>query len=426
MVRGAAPLCSTTRRRWWGRCRCEGTCCIKGLALRVWCWCCAHRQHRACVHHPHNNYARSPPSVRHGTVRQPPAAVPSLPPPAAGAQPCLPRLCVNPHSTRAVLSAPRREDRHLSFIPLSPPAANTGTHLFPLSLIHTPLTVLCAARREDRHLPFIPLPPSAANTHLCPSLPLIHMPLQYSVRHGEKTATYTFYTAPNGWPLKLYMMGVNLLTGGTCVLARGGVCISCAAQAVHDGRQPADRWDMCISAWWCVCISCAPQAVHGGRQPADSLADVPLVAMDLFVCAQYYVTWTCSRGAQRLAPDTIHDGRKLAQGWVSHRSCVRTYFRYKVHTNTCAHALTLPMQTPAELGSNLPIIRVCFAQPDRMAPRNCITASTRSCPPHLALPQAPTLTSTSCYPSTCCTHTFLLHHATYVVSPPPTSPRLPL
>lgn len=36
---------------------------------------------------------------------------------------------------------------------------------------------------------------------------------QYSVRHGEKTATYTFYTAPNGWPLKLYMMGVNLLTG---------------------------------------------------------------------------------------------------------------------------------------------------------------------------------------------------------------------
>ncbi|KAG2488091.1 hypothetical protein HYH03_013394 [Edaphochlamys debaryana] len=36
---------------------------------------------------------------------------------------------------------------------------------------------------------------------------------QLNDRHGEKTASYTFYTAPNGWPVRLHMMGLNLLTG---------------------------------------------------------------------------------------------------------------------------------------------------------------------------------------------------------------------
>ncbi|GFR49771.1 hypothetical protein Agub_g11937 [Astrephomene gubernaculifera] len=36
---------------------------------------------------------------------------------------------------------------------------------------------------------------------------------QLSSRTGEKTATYTLYTAPNGWPLRFDMMGLNVLTG---------------------------------------------------------------------------------------------------------------------------------------------------------------------------------------------------------------------
>lgn len=37
---------------------------------------------------------------------------------------------------------------------------------------------------------------------------------QLSERHGDKTAAYAFYTAPNGWPLRFHMLGVNVLTGG--------------------------------------------------------------------------------------------------------------------------------------------------------------------------------------------------------------------
>ncbi|GLC60494.1 hypothetical protein PLESTB_001620000 [Pleodorina starrii] len=37
---------------------------------------------------------------------------------------------------------------------------------------------------------------------------------QYSVRIGEKTGSYQFYISPNGFPLRLYMMGRNLVTGG--------------------------------------------------------------------------------------------------------------------------------------------------------------------------------------------------------------------
>ncbi|GIL54872.1 hypothetical protein Vafri_10565 [Volvox africanus] len=36
---------------------------------------------------------------------------------------------------------------------------------------------------------------------------------QLSVRNGEKTANYQFYTAHNGWPIMFYMMGRNLITG---------------------------------------------------------------------------------------------------------------------------------------------------------------------------------------------------------------------
>ncbi|GIL80285.1 hypothetical protein Vretifemale_9435, partial [Volvox reticuliferus] len=36
---------------------------------------------------------------------------------------------------------------------------------------------------------------------------------QLSVRNGEKTANYQFYTARNGWPIMFYMMGRNLITG---------------------------------------------------------------------------------------------------------------------------------------------------------------------------------------------------------------------
>ncbi|PNW79515.1 hypothetical protein CHLRE_08g358522v5 [Chlamydomonas reinhardtii] len=36
---------------------------------------------------------------------------------------------------------------------------------------------------------------------------------QLSERHGDKTAAYAFYTAPNGWPLRFHMLGVNVLTG---------------------------------------------------------------------------------------------------------------------------------------------------------------------------------------------------------------------
>ncbi|GLI71137.1 hypothetical protein VaNZ11_016236 [Volvox africanus] len=36
---------------------------------------------------------------------------------------------------------------------------------------------------------------------------------QLSVRNGEKTANYQFYTALNGWPIMFYMMGRNLITG---------------------------------------------------------------------------------------------------------------------------------------------------------------------------------------------------------------------
>ncbi|KAG2424481.1 hypothetical protein HXX76_014533 [Chlamydomonas incerta] len=36
---------------------------------------------------------------------------------------------------------------------------------------------------------------------------------QLSEKHGDKTAAYSFYTAPNGWPLRFHMLGVNVLTG---------------------------------------------------------------------------------------------------------------------------------------------------------------------------------------------------------------------
>lgn len=37
---------------------------------------------------------------------------------------------------------------------------------------------------------------------------------RYSEKQREKVITYAFFTAAsNGWPLKLQMMGVNLLTG---------------------------------------------------------------------------------------------------------------------------------------------------------------------------------------------------------------------
>lgn len=62
---------------------------------------------------------------------------------------------------------------------------------------------------------------------------------RWSEKHAEKVMTYVFFTAAStGWPLKLQMMGVNLLSG------QRGSAGACPASSAATGRpalpSPAD------------------------------------------------------------------------------------------------------------------------------------------------------------------------------------------